>query len=197
MRRHNVFISHHDTDREYKRRFLQMMGDLVVDKSVDEDDIDDTDLATETIRQAIRDSHIRQASVTIVLIGPCTWQRMHVDWEIHSSIRATDSNSRCGLMGIWLPEHPDYRADEYSPRLIPARLADNKEGDDPYAALYDWPPKRKGRRDTVREWIDGAFGRRRTATPNSGRALLQGNIGGSCLDGWKDWPPSGSWQLQS
>ena len=87
MRRHNVFISHHDADRYYKRRFIQMMGDLIVDVSVDQDDIDDNDLAAETIRQEIRNRHIRQASVTVVLIGPCTWQRMHVDAEIHSSIR--------------------------------------------------------------------------------------------------------------
>ena len=24
--RHKVFISHHDADREYKKRFIQMMG---------------------------------------------------------------------------------------------------------------------------------------------------------------------------
>ena len=142
IRRHNVFISHHDADREYKRRFIQMMGDFIVDMSVDEEDIDDTDLATETIRQEIRDGFIRQASVTIVLIGPCTWQRMHVNWEIHSSIRHTDYNRRCGLLGIFLPNHPGHGSETYSERLIPARLADNIPGDNPYALLYDWPRKR-------------------------------------------------------
>ena len=131
--RHRVFISHHDADREYKKRFIQMMGDLIVDTSVDEDDIDDTDLARETIRREIRDGYIRQASVTVVLIGPCTSQRMHVDWEIHSSIRNTDYNQRCGLLGICLPEHPDYRSDSYNDRLMPARLADNAGGNNPYA----------------------------------------------------------------
>ena len=184
MDRYKVFISHHDDDREYKKRFLQMMGDLVVDVSVDEDDIDDTDLADETVRQEIRDDYIRQASVTIVLIGPCTWQRMHVDWEIHSSIRATDYNSRCGLLGIWLPEHPDYRSDGYEPRLMPARLADNIEGDDPYALLYDWPRKRSGRRIEVLEWINDASERRRGTPPNTNRTLLEDNIEGKCSDGW-------------
>ena len=126
--RHNVFISHHDADRDYKRRFVQMMGDLIVNKSVDEDDIDDTDLAAETVRQEIREGYIRQASVTIVLIGPCTWQRMHVDAEIHFSIRHTDFNQRCGLLGIWLPNHPDYLSSQYNGRLIPARLIDNAGG---------------------------------------------------------------------
>ena len=182
--RHNVFISHHDADRDYKRRFIQMMRDFIVNVSVDEDDIDDSDLAAETIRQEIRNRHIRQASVTVVLIGPCTWQRMHVDAEIHSSIRHTDYNQRCGLLGIWLPNHPDYGSDECSERLIPARLVDNIDGDDPYARLYDWPRKKARRRDSVRQWIDDAFIRRRGAAPNSSRPLLRGNIGGNCSNGW-------------
>ena len=182
--RRRIFVSHHDEDREYKKRFLQVMGDLVVDVSVDEDDIDDADLSTETIRQEIRDRYIRQVSVTVVLIGACTWQRMHVDSEIHSSIRHTDYNQRCGLLGIWLPEHPNYRSDEYNERLMPARLADNVEGDNPYARLYDWPPKRARRREVVCQWIDEAFQRRRGIPPNSNRPLLLGNIGGSCSGGW-------------
>ncbi len=182
--RHNVFISHQDADRGYKKRFIQMMSDFIVDMSVDEDDVDDTDLATETIRQEIRDGYIRRTSVTIVLIGPCTWQRMHVDWEIHSSIRHTDYNRRCGLLGIWLPNHPDHGSETYRERLMPARLADNIRGDDPYALLHDWPRKRVRRRETVRQWIDDAFRRRRQAPPNSGRPLLQGNVGGRCSDGW-------------
>ena len=182
--RHKVFISHHDADREYKKRFIQMMGGLIVDVSVDEDDINDTDLGTETIRQEIRDGYIRQASVTIVLLGPCTWQRMHVDSEIHSSIRPTDYNQRCGLFGIWLPEHPDYGADEYNERLMPARLADNIKNDDPYAQLYDWPRKHTRRRENVRQWIDDAFKRRRGTPPDSGRRLMEGNIGGRCSQGW-------------
>ena len=184
IHRHNVFVSHHDADREYKKRFIQMMGDFIVDMSVDEDDIDDTDLATEAIRQEIRDGYIRQASVTIVLIGPCTWQRMHVDWEIHSSIRATDFNQRSGLLGIWLPNHSDYRSETHRDRLLPARLADNTEGNDPYAVLYDWPRNQARRREKVRRWIDDAFRRRRLTPPTSGRPLLQGNIGGRSSDGW-------------
>ena len=184
LSRRSVFISHHDADREYKKRFIQMMGDLIVNTSVDEDDIDDTDLARETIRQEIRDGYIRQASVTVVLIGPCTWQRMHVDWEIHSSIRNTDYNRRCGLLGIWLPEHPDYRSDNYNDRLMPARLADNIKKDDPYAQLYDWPRKQARRREKVSQWSDDAFKRRRGTPPDSGRRLMEGNIGGTCSSGW-------------
>ena len=184
LHRHRVFVSHHDADREYKRRFIQMLGEYIVDTSVDEDDIDDTNLSTETVRQHIRDGYIRQASVTVVLIGPFTWQRMHVDWEIHSSIRHTDHNYRCGLLGIWLPNHPDYHSKEYRDRLIPPRLADNSQGDDPYAVLHDRPRKRAGRREMVSQWIDDAFRRRSNASVDSTRPLLPGNIGGKYSDGW-------------
>ena len=101
--RHKVFISFHHEAQAYKDWFIQMMGDDIVDESVGDGDIDDENLATETIRQRVRDDFIRDATVTIVLVGPCTWQRKHVDWEIGSSLRATRLNSRCGLLGILLP----------------------------------------------------------------------------------------------
>ena len=44
------------------------MGDDMIDQSVDDGDIDDDNLATETIRIYIRDRFIRDATVTIVLI---------------------------------------------------------------------------------------------------------------------------------
>ena len=81
------------------------MGKRIVDRSVDTGNIDDTGLKTATVRQKIRDDYIRDATVAIVLIGPRTWQRKHVDWEIGSSIRKTKRNPRCGLLGIVLPNH--------------------------------------------------------------------------------------------
>ena len=106
--KHKVFISFHHEDQTYKNQFVQMMGKDLVDKSVEDGDIDDDRLLTETIRQKIRDDFITEATVTVVLIGPCTWQRKHVDWEIGSSLRDTKKNSRCGLLGILLPDHPNY-----------------------------------------------------------------------------------------
>ena len=107
--RHKVFISFHEKDRRRKVAFVRMMGSRMVDRSVDTGDIDDNNLKTVTVRQKIRDEYIRDATVTIVLIGPRTWQRKHVDWEIGSSIRRTKKNSRCGLLGIWLPDHSEYK----------------------------------------------------------------------------------------
>ena len=97
--RRKVFISFYNDDQDYKDRFVQKARNVIVDKSVDTGRIDDTSLKVATIRQRIRDDYIRDATVTIVLIGPCTWQRKHVDWEIGSSLRKTKKNPRCGLLG--------------------------------------------------------------------------------------------------
>ena len=100
-RRHKVFISYHyDDDQKYKDRFVRMMGSNMIDRSVKVGDIIDSNLPIDEIRRRIRDEFIADATVTVVLVGPCTWQRKHVDWEIGSSLRDTKKNSRCGLLGI-------------------------------------------------------------------------------------------------
>ena len=180
--RHRVFISFYHEDQAYKDWFVQMMGDDIVDESVGDGDIDDDNLATETIRQYIRDNFIRDATVTIVLIGPCTWQRKHVDWEIGSSLRATRLNSRCGLLGILLPNHPNAGASEYSLNLVPPRLSDNVSGDDPYAAVYNWSYDT----NEIRNWIHQAFVRRDGTPPNNGRRQFRNNRSGDCYSGWQN-----------
>ena len=179
-----VFISYHDTDedRSYKDRFVRKGKNVFVDKSVDTGDIDDTNLKVATIRQKIRDDYIRDATVTIVLIGPRTWQRKHVDWEIGGSLRKTKKNSRCGLLGVVLPNHPDYGKKKRSPRLMPPRLADNCKGDDPYALIYDWPQGRAERR--LREWIQRAFVRRDGTPPDNSRDSFARNRTRDHCKGW-------------
>ncbi len=90
-----------------------MMGDNIVDKSVDLGDIIGNNLPTEAVLQRIREDYIAQVSVTVVLIGPCTWQRKYVDWEIGSSLRHTEMNRRCGT-----PGHSITRASEFSAARI-------------------------------------------------------------------------------
>ena len=157
-----------------------MMEGDIVDKSVEDGDIDDTNLKTETIRQKIRDGFIADATVTVVLIGPCTWQRKHVDWEIGSSLRSTQRNSRCGLLGILLPNHPNYGGGSYNPRLIPPRLADNREGYDPYALIYEWSDQT----EYIRQWIHQAFERRDGTPPHNSQQQFRYNRSGNCLAGW-------------
>lgn len=190
--RHRVFISFHHQDQGYKDWFVQIMGSDIVDESVGDGDIDDDNLATDTIRQRIRDNFIRDATVTVVLIGPCTWQRKHVDWEIGSSLRATMRNPRCGLLGVLLPNHPNYFATQCNPRLIPPRLADNCVGFDSYAVVYKWPtigrwsPAWQVQQAalTMRDWIHRAFQRRYGTSPTNRRPQFKRNRSGICLAGW-------------
>ena len=184
--RHKVFISYHHDDQRCKDRFVQMMEGDVVDKSVEAGDIDDQN-KTETIRQKIRDEFIADATVTVVLIGPCVWQRKHVDWEIGSSLRKTKKNPRCGLLGILLPNHPDFKKEPVSrnPHLIPPRLADNCDGDDPYGLIYRWSGS-TNEVNRVRQWIHRAFQRRDGISPHNSRRPFGDNRIGDCSKGWQD-----------
>ena len=181
--RHNVFISYHrQQDQGYKDSFVQMMGSNIVDKSVNLGSIIDTNLPTEAVLQRIREEYITQVSVTVVLIGRCTWQRKYVDWEIGASLRDTTMNPRCGLLGILLPSHTDFERRQYNPRLIPPRLADNCRGDNAFACIYDWSSDAT----VIRGWIHQAFLRRRNQPePDISRHPFGRNWTGDCLRGWQ------------
>ena len=183
--RHRVFISNHHADQSYKEWFVHVMGDDIIDESVGDGDIDDTNIAVDTIRRKIRDEFIRDATVTVVLIGPCTWQRKHVDWEIGSSLRHTRMNPRCGLLGIMLPNHWDYGKDTFSKQLIPPRLADNCGRNNSFASIHDLPDPL--RVDVIRAWIHTAFERRhQNPPPINNRRQFGRNRSGRCADGWRD-----------
>ena len=183
--RHKVFVSFHHEDEYYKSMFCSYMGSDIVDKSVDDGDIDPY-IQTDTIRQKIRDDFIADASVTVVLVGPCTWQRKHVDWEIGSGLRDTKKNSRCGLMGILLPSHPNFGTINYNPHLVPPRLADNCNGaSSSFACVYRWP--QPWSTDAMRSWIHRAFDRRlKTPYPDNRRRQFVNNRSGPCFRGWTD-----------
>lgn len=120
--------------------------------------------------------------MTVVLIGPCTWQRKHIDWEIGSSLRDTKLNKRCGLLGILLPNHPDADRTTYRPRLIPPRLADNSGRDGTgFATIHDWSADRS----EVRRWINAAFQRRTEVQPDNSRDQFANNRSGDCSRGWQ------------
>ena len=179
--RHRVFVSYHHEDQYYKDKFARIMEGDIVDRSVGDGDIDDRNIKTEIIRQRIRDEFIRDATVTVVLVGPCTWQRKHVDWEIGSSLRDTSRNSRCGLLGILLPNHPNVNRPPPNPRLIPPRLADNCSGMNPYAKVYDWTNDSP----SVRQWIHTAFKRKdQPPSPKNSRQQFANNRSGNYLLGW-------------
>ena len=181
-------MSFHEEDRNYRKLFAKHMGSDVVDKSVGDGDID-PDLKVDTTRGKIRDEFIADATVTVVLVGRCTWQRKYVDWEIGATLRETDQNPRCGLIGILLPTHPNFNQREFSPHLIPPRLSDNCGGADAFAKIYDWQGRNRGNAggDIVQGWIHQAFNRRkRQPDPDISRHLFARNWNRACSEGWQD-----------
>ena len=184
--RHKVFVSFHIQDRKRKDRFLKLIEGHAIDKSVHDDDIDDTNLPTDRIRQIIRDDFIAGASVTVVLVGGCTWRRKHVDWEIGSSLRKTKKNPRCGLVGILLPCHPEHGTSKIDPRLLPPKLAINLVGENPYAKIYNWPKNQVTRK--FRRWIDEAYERKKGPNPKIGKDQFKNNRTSRCAGGWKSGP---------
>ena len=174
--RHKVFVSyHHDNDQSYKDYFKTLFADIydtMVSKSVEDGDYH-PNLKTDTIRQKIRDKNLRDSTVTVVLVGAETWKRKHVDWEIGSSIRQTQYNSRSGLLGIILPTYPGFATNTYDPHTIPPRLYDNiKCG---FTKIYNWSDDP----DKVQSWIHDAFKRRNeNPPPDNSRDPFKNNRSG-------------------
>lgn len=102
---HKVFISyHHEMDQAYKDELVRLGANAsFIDRSVKDGDIPDT-WDAEKIREKIRDDYLQDSTVTIVLVGPSTWRRKHVDWEIYSSMRDGTKNRRSGILVIALAE---------------------------------------------------------------------------------------------
>lgn len=174
--RHKVFVSfHHRNDWSYRLAFEQLLTkiyDIMVSKSVQIGEIPEY-LATETVRQKIRDEYLRDSTVTVVLIGAKTWQRKHVDWEIASSIRHTQCNPRSGLIGIVLPTYPRTDITEYNKHTIPPRLSNNIECG--FAKIYNWNADPV----TVQGWIHEAYQRRNRISPDNSYSTFVNNKFGS------------------
>ncbi len=176
--KHNVFISFHSADIKYKDEFERLFHntyEVISSRSVQENDIS-ININTETVRQKIRDEYLMDSTVTIVLIGTNTWQRKHVDWEISSSIRKTEFNSRSGLLGIILPTHSSYLKETYSPYIIPPRLYDNLKCG--FAEIYDWSTNP----EVIKTRIHSAFLRRDKVTPDNSYPSFINNRSG---DRWQ------------
>ena len=88
--RHKCFISHHGDDREEVLDFIDEFDegrDVLITRSITmPDDIINSDDDDYVMRQ-IRERFLEDSSVTIVMIGNCTWARKFVDWEVQASLR--------------------------------------------------------------------------------------------------------------
>ena len=135
MTKHKLFISYYHKDDEfYRSKFEKLFGDLFINKSVKLGDIDD-DLSTDYIKRLIRENYISDTSVLVVLIGPHTHCRKHVDWEISAGLL-----KEAGLVGLLLPTHNCYNKKECLDKDLPDRFVANWNTN--YAILYNWTEDR-------------------------------------------------------
>jgi hypothetical protein len=97
--RSRIFVSYqHSSDQYYYNLFSQTLHDTyetIYDDSLREE-VDSQD--SEYIIQRIRDEFITGSSCTIVLVGPTSYQRKYMDWEIKATL-----DKKHGLIGIQLP----------------------------------------------------------------------------------------------
>ena len=151
--KHKVFISyyHHD-DEKYRKKFEDLFGDIFINKSVEPGDID-SDLSADYIKRLIQEGYISDSSVVLVLVGPKTYCRKHVDWEISAGLNKK-LNGYSGLLGVCLPTHSDYGRDKYNADVVPLRLVDNLKSK--FAKYYDWTEDEQ----KIKGYIQDAFDRR-------------------------------------
>lgn len=154
--RHKCFVSYHIDDIDEVTTFLDDFGSEFIPRSVgvtEDDDFVDSD-DPEYIKRRIREKYLTDSTVTIVLLGKCTWSRRFVDWEISSSLRNDPENKRSGLLAIPLPSMNNTST-------LPARIKDNYvEGNaaESYALYKSYPT----RAITLRSNIEDAFSARST-----------------------------------
>lgn len=133
--KHKVFISfYHYDDQKYKNYIDSYLSGNIINKSVASGEYS-PDNSDEYIKRLIREEKISDSSVVVVLVGPNTKNRKHVDWEIYAGLRGS-VNGNSGLVGIFLPTMRRAEGGGYYYADMPARLADNIRSG--YADYYDW-----------------------------------------------------------
>jgi len=103
--KHRVFISfHHANDQWYKDELVKFgkKYDIFIDGSVEMGEIPE-EWDAQKIREYIRDEHLKDTTVTILLVGKETKNRKHIDWELFSSMYDGKKNKRSGILIINLP----------------------------------------------------------------------------------------------
>src|SRR5260370_29258916 len=172
--RRKCFVSYHSDDENEVAAFLESFGHVFIPRVIglsEEDDFIGSS-NTDYVMDAIRENYLADSTVTIALLGRCTWSRQFVDWEAYSTLRNDKLNRRSGLMAINLQSI----ANDYAGR-VPARVNDNVKGTDGtegYARWWVYPSTA----EILRSWIEIAY-EARSSRGNlivNGRARMTANL---------------------
>lgn len=154
--RRKCFISYHHADEAAVRRFVDTFDythDVLIRRRLGEspeDLINSTN--TDYVMSQIRARFLKDSTVTIVMMGRCTWARRYVDWEIQSSLRRGQATPN-GLLGVKLPSFS-----RCPPRFDQNLIADGSRQADCYARWMEYPRSTAELRDA----IEAAYLRRTT-----------------------------------
>ena len=169
--RHKVFVSYyHYEDQEYKNYIDTWLSDNIINKSVSDGEYDCNN-SDEYIKRLIREDKISDSSVIVVLVGPNTYKRKHVDWEIYAGLR-NSVNGNSGLIGILLPTVQLTYEGKYYYSSIPQRLADNIKSE--YARMYAWDFAIKNFDSIIQEAFDNRISKRNLI--DNSRLQMQSNL---------------------
>lgn len=172
QQKHKVFISfYHRDDQRYKNYIDQYLSSNIINKSVMDGEYD-TDNSDLYIKRLIREDKVSDSSVVVVLVGPNTRKRKHVDWEIYAGLRASVSGNS-GLVGVLLPEFPLTSDGRYYTKDLPGRLGDNV--DSGYANLYTWNNFVNNFDSIINTAFDNRISRK--SKIDNSRAQMQRNLG--------------------
>lgn len=141
--RRKCFVSYHHADLPAVNRFTKRFGPRNFIKRgiiLPEDAIESR--SADYVMRRVRELHIRDSTATIVLVGPCTWPRRVIDWEIQASLRPAGGYPN-GLVGIGLT--PGKRPP------LPSRFELIRASG--CARCHDYPPGIA----TLGAWIEDAF----------------------------------------
>ncbi|MEW5704940.1 MAG: TIR domain-containing protein [Pseudomonadota bacterium] len=161
--RRKCFVSYHHADQPWVDRFVNTFDhgqNLFIARGLGQtmaqDIIDSTD--PEYVMRRIRELYIRDSTVTLVMLGRCTWARRYVDWEIQASLRAPQNGLANGLLAIKMPAFPEDGA--FPDRLNRNLLTPEKKaaGSDCFARWMAYPQSS----DELWQAIEAAFQRRTT-----------------------------------
>jgi hypothetical protein len=141
MAKHKVFLSYSKVDKAAVDKFCKSFGNTFIRRGMlmEDDLIDST--STDYVMTEIRKRYLKDSTVTIILIGKCTWSRRFIDWEIQSSLRRfSDGRLPNGLIAIQL--WSTYKS-------LPPRLKANVNSG--YSKFYTYPTSHIGLWNLI-EW---------------------------------------------
>lgn len=156
--RRKCFISYHHADQDYVNQFVRDFdhsNDCFIARGLGEEmpgDVIDS-YNTDYVMAKIRERFLRDTTVTIVLLGRCTWARRYVDWEIQASLRQGMITIPNGLLGIKLPTFSGQFPDRFD-----RNLSADWPRIDCYARHMDYPNSTA----SLEAAIESAHGRRTT-----------------------------------